>query len=333
MTASSGYVVALDVGGSAMKAGLVDEAGRLTAEEERTTEIERGPEAVVERVRDFAGELVESASAAGCDVRGVALAVPGFVDEGAGLGLLSVNLGWRNVPFAALLTERTGRPVTLSHDVRAAGLAEQVLGAGRGATDLLFVALGTGIAAALIVSDEAVAGAHRTGGELGHTVVDPAGPVCGCGRRGHLEAVASASGIERRYRALTGSDETVGPDRVVERLGKDPVADRVWDEAIETLGLSLANYVMLLDPERIVIGGGVANAADALFTPLRRRVAAHLLDGQTMPDILPGDLGVNAGCLGAGLRAWLDLGVDKAELLRSTKQAWVKETEAASRRG
>ncbi|KIF72613.1 ROK family transcriptional regulator, partial [Streptomyces sp. AcH 505] len=188
------HVIALDVGGTGMKAALMGADGTLLHEARRPTGRERGAGAVVETILGFAAELRtygiqqfgESALAAG-------VAVPGIVDAERGIAVYSANLGWQDVPLRDLLGARLGGiPVALGHDVRTGGLAEGRLGAGRGADRFLFMPLGTGIAGAIGINGSIEAGAHGYAGEIGHVVVRPDGPVCGCGQRGCLETLASA---------------------------------------------------------------------------------------------------------------------------------------------
>ncbi|MDX3240188.1 ROK family protein, partial [Streptomyces sp. ME03-5709C] len=191
------HVIALDVGGTGMKAALVAADGTLLHEARRPTGRERGPDAVIGSLLDFAADLRAYGEAAYGEAAAAAgVAVPGLVDERAGVAVYSANLGWRDTPLRDLLTRRLdGTPVALGHDVRAGGVAEGRLGAGRGAERFLFVALGTGIAGAVGIDGRVEAT------ELGHIVVRPGGPVCGCGGRGCLETAASAAAVAHAWQA------------------------------------------------------------------------------------------------------------------------------------
>jgi glucokinase len=280
------HVIALDVGGTGMKAALVGADGTLLHEARRPTDRERGPEAVIEAVLGFAEELRAYGEPAAAGV-----AVPGVVDEANGVAVYSSNIGWRDVPFRTLLTERLGGvPVALSHDVRSGGLAEGRIGAGRGSERFLFVALGTGIAGAIGIGDRVEAT------ELGHIVVRRKGGICGCGQRGCVETLASASAVGRAW-----GGEASDCARAVE--AGDPRAIAVWDDAIAALADGLVTGLTLLTPDTLIIGGGLAEAGDTLFTPLRAAVAERVTF-QTLPQIVPAALGDVAGCLGAGLLAW-----------------------------
>jgi glucokinase len=251
---------------------------------------------VIERLAGFAGDLAAAGSAAA-----VGVAVPGLVDEAAGVARASVNLGWQDVPLRRLLAERLGLPVAVAHDVRAAARAEAELGAAQGCDDWLLVTLGTGVGAAVVIGGRPYGGAHGTGGELGHMVVDPDGPECACGARGCVESLASAGAVERRY--ASEAAERPSAREVVERAGQgDEAAARVWREAVEALAAGLAAYVVLMDPERIVVGGGLADAGGALFGPLAGALAERLTFVDP-PPVVAAALGADAGCHGAALLA------------------------------
>ncbi|MYS20921.1 glucokinase [Streptomyces sp. DvalAA-14] len=299
------HVIALDVGGTGMKAALVAADGTLLHEERRPTGRERGPDAVVTTVLDFAAELRDHGTAAFGEAASAAgLAVPGIVDEANGVAVYSANLHWKDVPLRALLSERLGGvPVALGHDVRVGGLAEGRIGAGNGADRFLFVPLGTGIAGAIGIDGRIEAGAHGCAGEIGHIVVRPGGRKCGCGQLGCLEAYASAAAVSRSWAAASGDPAADAADcaRAVEN--GDPTAAAVWGEAIDALADGLVAGLTLLDPRMLIIGGGLAEAGDTLFGPLRAAVEARITF-QKLPLLVPAALGDTAGCLGAGLLAW-----------------------------
>ncbi|MET8172309.1 ROK family protein [Streptomyces clavifer] len=299
------HVIALDVGGTGMKAALVGADGALLHEARRATGRERGPDAVVETILGFAAELQaygrdrfgEGAVAAG-------VAVPGIIDAERGIAVYAANLGWRDVPLRTLIGERLGGiPVALGHDVRAGGLAEGRIGAGKGADRFLFVPLGTGIAGAIGIAGGIEAGAHGYAGEIGHVVVRPDGPDCGCGQRGCLETLASASAVSRAWAAASGDPRADAADCAKAVESGDPAALRVWADAVDALAAGLVTALTLLDPRTLIIGGGLAEAGETLFTPLRAAVEERVTF-QKLPHIVPAALGDTAGCLGAGLLAW-----------------------------
>ncbi|MFI2368232.1 ROK family protein [Streptomyces sp. NPDC018833] len=299
------HVIALDVGGTGMKAALVGADGALLYEARRATGRDRGADAVVASILDFAGELRAHGQAhLGRPAEAAGVAVPGIVDAENGIAVYAANLGWRDVPLRTLLAERLGGvPVALGHDVRAGGLAEGRIGAGRGADRFLFVPLGTGIAGAIGIDGTVEAGAHGCAGEIGHVVVRPGGPECGCGRRGCLETLASASAVSRAWADAAGDPDADAADCAKAVDSGDPAARRVWQDAVDALADGLVTALTLLDPRTLIIGGGLAEAGETLFTPLRAAVEERITF-QQLPDIVPAALGDTAGCLGAGLLAW-----------------------------
>lgn len=300
----SDVVAALDVGGTSIKAGLVAQDGTVVRESRRPTGVEGGPQAAIDRIVTFAADLVETDN-----VRALGLGVPGVVDGAAGVARYAANLGWRDVPFVQLLGDRLGIPVVLGHDVRLGALAEAVLGAGTGAESVYFVAIGTGIAAGMVEGGRVDNGASGQAGEVGHLVVRPGGPLCGCGNHGCLEAIASASRIGKSYSELTGREASARD--VVDLLqAGDDAAQQVWDEAIAALADAMAAVTVLQDPGLIVIGGGLSLAGEALTAPLADALTERLTF-RTAPPIVVTALGDRAGLAGAALLAWDTLAADE----------------------
>lgn len=229
----------------------------------------------------------------------VGLAIPGLVDEDAGVGVYSENIRWRDVPFRDLIARRTGLPVAVAHDVRAGGLAERELGAAQGAEDALFLPIGTGISGALIVAGELVTNPYA--GEIGHIDVH-GGEDCVCGAHGCLEAVASAAAIARRYSRDSRVRVSGAIDVLAALEAGDAIAARVWNDAIAALARALIAYISLLAPEVVVVGGGLAHAGSRLFDPLRAQIHDLIL-WQQEPRIVPAALGDDAAQIGAALLA------------------------------
>ncbi|GAA3009982.1 ROK family protein [Streptosporangium longisporum] len=332
----SSFVVALDVGGTSMKGGLVTRSGEIVRTGRRATPRDRGPDAVIAEIRSFISDLAASGDGTPA---GVGLAVPGLVN--AETAVYSANIGWRDVPATDLVPLDV--PVRLGHDVRTGGLAESVLGAGRELSDFLFLPIGTGIAGTTILRGEPYGGSAGWAGEIGHIPVLPSGERCACGQIGCLETYASASAVARRYSARLGTSpfseaitpgsslsETVTPASslseavtpagqgpvTAERVAAltaagDPLATEIWGDAVEALSLALATYTLLLDPSAIVLGGGLAEAGPLLTVPLAERLGARLAF-RDAPPLRRSALGMSAGMLGAALLGWYAAGVTDA---------------------
>jgi len=294
-------VLAFDIGGTDIKAALFDHRGRMLGLSRVPTPHEGGStaEAVVRQV----GERADALAAQFPEVLPAAagLVAPGTVDDDRGMAISAANLDWENAPLSELAKGLLGLPVSLSHDVRAAGEAEYRLGAARPYRDVIVIVIGTGIASAIILDGRLhVAGGHA--GEIGHAVLDPAGLRCPCGARGCLETVGSAGAIVARYHAMTGHRPTGGRDVLARARAGDATAQGVWDDAVRAVSISIAQLAAILAPEAVVIGGGIAQAGDDLFHPLREQVDA-LLSFHRRPVIVPARIGQNAGLVGAALCA------------------------------
>ncbi|WP_249999577.1 ROK family protein [Actinoplanes sp. M2I2] len=298
----SRVVVALDVGGTGMKCALVRPDGTVHHTERHPTLAERGPDAVLETILDVADGLAAKARADGLEPVAAGVAVPGVVDEENGLAVWSSNVGFRDVPVRARVEERLGVPAVLGHDVRVGGIAEARLGAGQGHRHVLFVAIGTGIAAALVVGGAGYSGAHGAAGELGHIVVRRGGTPCLCGQQGCMEAYGSAKSIGRRYAELAGAPGATALDVVTGAGRGDALARTVWQEAVEALADGLVTAQALFDVGVFVIGGGLAEAGDALLHPLEDAFRERITF-QRPPRFVRAGLGDEAGCIGAALLA------------------------------
>jgi glucokinase len=292
-------VAAVDIGGTAIKAALVAEDLRVVHTLRTST---RRVDGVVDVVHIV--ELIDElrTTAGESPVCGVGVAAPGIIDERLGIARNAVNLGWRDLPLREQLSDAAGMPVALGHDVRTGGLAEFTVGAATGVRNAMFVPIGTGIAAAVLVDGHRL-DADGYAGEIGHVVVDPGGAVCGCGVRGCLETLASAASIARRYAEATGRPTNRAAEVAEAVRAGDAAAVRVWQDAVDALATAITTAITLLAPEVIAIGGGLAESGDTLLEPLRTA-----LDGRTtfqrLPRLVRATLGDNAGCIGAALLAW-----------------------------
>ena len=285
----------IDLGGTGIKACIREgrehpkDAATFTAE----THAKDGPEHVLDRIAALATEAIRTEG----EVDHVGLAAPGPLDIERGLSLFMPNLpGWKETPIVAGMESRLGRRVALLNDARALTLAELELGAGRGCTSIVCFALGTGVGGGVVVDGQLLLGMNGTIGELGHQTVDPDGLPCSCGSTGCLEQYASGSAIARKAGAST-------PDDVFDaaRTGDIRAVEAV-EHAGAMLGIGIANAVLVVGPERVIIGGGIASASEMLLEPARREFARR---NRMMPieriSIVQAELGSFAGAIGAAL--------------------------------
>ncbi|WP_344746245.1 ROK family protein [Kribbella solani] len=302
-------VVAVDLGGTRMKCALVAADGAVLHRETRPTPRAAGGRAVLDALLSTVVELGQKATAEGHRVRAIGVVVPGVIDAEHGT-VGAENLEWVGTPVLAELQAAVRAagsddlPIVLAHDVRAGGYAELRHGALAGTTNSMFLPLGTGIAAAMVVDGSLVSG-DGYAGELGHSkfIYGDAAELCACGQWGCLETVASAAALARRYTARTG--RTVdGAREVMELLAAgDEDAAAVWQVALTALIDALVLYTTLVAPTRIAIGGGLIGAGETLLQPLREGVHARITF-QREPEIVAAVLGDEAGCLGAARMAW-----------------------------
>ena len=286
--------LAVDVGGTSVKGELVDADGRVHASERAATP---HGDAALDAIGLVGDRLL---GAAGAPVAAAGVVVPGLVDPARGVAAYSANIGWRDLAVTGPLGRRWGVPVRLGHDVASAAVAELAQGAGRGCRDVAFVVIGTGVAAVVVAGGRLVTGHRGEIAEIGHLPLR-AGPACPCGAQGCVEAVASAAAISRRYAELTGLP-VEGAHEVLARSADDPVAARVWRDAVDVLAEAVAALALVVAPELVVVGGGLADAGPALLDPLaaglerRCRVVAA-------PRLARAELGPRAGVVGAALLA------------------------------
>ncbi len=294
--------------------GALGVNGALLSRLEYPTEAHRGPAAVLaaveQGIRDVQASLPEA--------RGIGIACAGQIDPDTGTVVHAPNLEWSEVPLGRTLASALGRPVTVENDVRAAAWGEFALGAGRGARSLVAVLVGTGVGSGAVLNGSLWRGAGNAAGELGHTQVVLDGLPCGCGRRGCLEQYVAGNGFQRRLQAILTSDAARGlaraaggqPRALTARMvyetarSGDALARRWWEEAEGYLTLAVANYVTLLNPEVLVLGGGVVEAVPALFDAVAAGVPARttLLAARSLRIVRPA-LGGWSGVVGAAALA------------------------------
>ncbi len=283
-------VVGVDVGGTKIAAAVVDRAGRIYGRVQHPTDL-ASPAMTLRSIAGAVESAVEAAGAHRTDITGVGLGIPGKVDPKTGAGLVSVNLGWRDVPVTPVLEASLGIRCAIENDVRAAALGESYYGAGRKARNMVYLSLGTGIAAGFILDGKLYRGTTGFAGEIGHAIVQPDGPVCKCGARGCLEVLAAGPAIAARARAAieaggeTALRDAAGDwDRLTSEqvcqaaVQGDPLAQTILREVGGYIAYGIHLLAMFLDPELIVLGGGVGLAGNVLLNAVQEhaeRLAAE----------------------------------------------------------
>lgn len=307
--------IGIDVGGTKIAAAVVDADGGVLARRQVPTESDE-PSAIVSAIVKVGREMKAAAPAVGA----IGVGAAALVDHAAGRILWAPNLAYKDLHLRALLEERLGLPVSVDNDANVAALAEALHGAGVGAADQVTVTVGTGIGAGFILDGRLYRGAHNLGGEPGHMIIIPDGPLCTCGNRGCWEAVASGRAIGRLARerieggagaellaAVSGNLDAITGEFVGSAaVDGDPFARDVVASAGRLLGIGLANIVNILDPELIVVGGGAAaGTGDLLLAPAREAMEAHTVGFAWRPPVrlVPAELGNDAGVVGAAALA------------------------------
>ncbi len=305
--------IGLDLGGTNIKAGIVDETGRILRQSSCSTLSHEGPDAVVERMASLVKELAPFVKAG---LAGVGVGSPGPLHPTSGLIYMTPNMpGWENYNLKDKLYGRTGIRTEVENDANCAALGEGWLGAGQKANTMILLTLGTGIGGGILMGGRPVNGPHMAAGEVGHIVINYDGPKCGCGGHGCLEAYCGAAGIVARaweYLEKPGTVSTlrdeVGDDRlkltpemISRAAGKgDGVSLSVLRETGRLLGVGIASLVNLFAPDIVVLGGGVAGAGEVLLNAVREEVRRRALPpANEQVEIAPAMLGNNAGLVGA----------------------------------
>lgn len=305
-------ILAIDLGGTQIRAAVADPQGTLLARAATQTRAEEGPEAVIERIVACAQRVLEKVDRA--RVVGVGVGAPGPIDPRRGVLYNPPNLPrWEAVPLAQRLADALGLPVYAGNDANLAALGERRFGAGQGVDDLVYMTVSTGIGGGIISGGRLVVGARGFAGEIGHQTLEPEGPVCSCGQRGHLEALAAGPAIAREARRalqegaaslmaeLVEDPEHITAETVTAAaMQGDAVARRILERAGFYIGLGLVNVIHIVEPQRIIIGGGVSQAGELLFAPIRRTVEERLMSPVYRGvEIVPAALGGDVGLLGA----------------------------------
>lgn len=290
--------LAVDVGGTNIKAGFVDESGLLTDTVTLPTPTERHK---ANGVIDAIVQLSKTLNDQGRDIQIGSVLIPGVVDDRRGIGIHSENLGWDNVPFADILTERLGYPVSVTHDVRGSGIAEYKLGYAHKYDNVVVLTIGTGIAGAIFIDRKLIDG-DGFAGEVGHIpVFGSNGPLCVCGQAGCLETIASAAAVAREYYRLSGVEVAGGKEVVDLALAGDELASRVWERATLGLARCISQLCSIIAPEAILFAGGFSGAGKTLLDPVSEKLD-RILTFQRRPEIGCSRLGAKAGLVGAAIQ-------------------------------
>jgi len=305
----------IDLGGTNVAAGVVSENGQIIARGGCPTP--RGEEAVCDAIAEASRQALEGAHCDVEDLASIGIGSPGVIDPERGVVVYWSNLDFKDVPLAALVQQRLGRAVLMENDANTAALGEYAAGAGRGASSMVAITLGTGIGGGAVLGGKLYTGFNYAGLEVGHMVVDAsAGAVCTCGRRGCFEVLASATALVRQTRhameehpesllwKLAPSLDKVEGKIVFQALAQgDATAQNLVDKYVQYLGCGVTNLVNIFQPEVLCIGGGISLAGDTLLSPLRALVnqEEYTRNSPRRTRLALAQLGNDAGIIGAAL--------------------------------
>ena len=297
--------IAVDIGGTHIRVAAY-EANSITPIAHHRTKTLADTPGVYDRLAEAIQFIWQDGK-----VTAIGIASPGPLDPHVGMILDTPNIPeWENFPLVAKLTEQFGVPVHLDNDANLAGLAEWQYGAGKGHHDLIYLTISTGIGGGVISSDRLLQGFHGMGAELGHILIDPNGPICGCGHHGHIESYSSGPSIVRYfneqikagYTSSLQRDPNLGTAQLAEAALKgDTLAISAFSRAGHYLGIAVANFLATFDPSILVFGGGVSQVGDLLFKPFEESLRKHVFHSHYLDDLIitKAALGDDAGLLGA----------------------------------
>jgi len=305
--------IGIDLGGTNIKAAVVDRDGMILHRLEQPTEASRGHGPVIEDLAALVRELRKGDRNRRDEIVGIGLATPGPLDHREGRIIRGVNLpGWNDVPIRDAIHQKTGLPVILENDANAAAFGEYCSGASRGRDDLVMLTLGTGVGAGVIVDGRILHGHFGNAAELGHMIVVVDGLPCPCGQRGCLEQYASATAVVHRVLQADSSHEkntaiAIRAEDVANAAANgDPIAERVWDEACLYLAIACVNIQHAYNPSKIVLGGGLSNTGAQLLDRVNAHFRKCIWSLHTdAPEIVLAELGLDAGVIGAAKLAML----------------------------
>ena len=313
--------IGIDIGGTNIRVGLVDDRGRILAQESFLTRLFRGRSRMLAELERRAVPFQALARATKRPLAGVGIGAPGAIDVERGFVYFLPNIrGWENTPLKKILERRLRIPVFIDNDANAMALAEHRFGAGRGSENFIGLTLGTGVGGGIVLGGKLYHGGAYSAAEVGHITVNEAGPVCACGNRGCVETYVgnryflqeALRRLKKDPRGLLGRWVKAGQGltpELIEKAAKkgDRLSKRLWEDTGVHLGTALAGLVNVLNPERIVVGGGIARAGRLIFGPVERTIQKKAFPiAAASVKVLPATLGTDAGVIGAAALAFAD---------------------------
>ena len=310
------YRIGIDVGGTGIQVGIVNEKFQIVAEQSIVTQTDIPFEEQVQHIANCVKQVVSQYKLSLEEIESVGVGIPGIASAKTGEIINCTNMGWHHVPFRDEFARHISRPIFIENDANVAALAESVAGVSAGTSSSVFITIGTGIGSGIIINNRIWSGSHGIGGELGHVIFDLNGIPCTCGNHGCLERYCSATALIRMGREAAGANPNSGLMKAVNgnlslieaktvidcaRAG-DPLAKSIYRTYIRYLSQAIASVINLIDPELIVLGGGVSKAGDFLLDPINAEYPQYVVyRDQEIPPVRLAVLGSKAGIIGAAM--------------------------------
>lgn len=307
------FILGIDIGGTTIKIGIINEDGNIHSKWEIPTNIENQGASIATDAWSSIVEKLESLDIDKEAIQGIGIGAPGFIDEETGLVYKAVNIGWENFDLASQFRELADLPVYVANDANVAALGENWRGAGNQADNLIAVTLGTGVGGGIIANGAMISGENGTAGEIGHITIDPDGYECNCGRKGCLETITSATGMVRQGMALIEKHPESPLAKHYEEHGNittkeifdlanngDQLCEQIIHHTADVLGFAISNIAAVINPSKILIGGGVSQAGESFIRLIETQFKKYALPRVSeICEFKIAELGNDAGMIGA----------------------------------
>lgn len=317
------YIIGVDVGGTKVGTCITDTEGNIVSRDIRPTEAPLGTERILENIYESILKVTADTNIKSEDIAAIGICMPGHVNPVTGIAVRAANLKWSNVPIREYFQKKLNIRVFIDNDVRAAAVGEYILGIARGIDDFIYITIGTGISSGIVTNGSIVHGRDFYAGELGHTLAVKDGPICPCGKRGCLETLVSGPSIARRAKEklnmgvdsimldlAQGNIENVTSEIVFKASSMgDGLARSIFSETCRYLGEAISNLINILNPEAVIIGGGLSKAGEEFFTEVKLVINQNVPVGSRTVNIFPSRFYDEAGMMGAVSIAMKGVGI------------------------
>lgn len=305
------YSVGVDLGGTNIAAGIVDENGKIVFRGSVPTDTDRDFDKIMEDMGNLINKLILDSKIPQEDIKSIGIGAPGVLDNELGTVYDNSNIHWEDYPIRAKLQQYTDKPIFLGNDANVAAWAEFKSGCGKGTNNFIMLTLGTGVGGGIVINNQLITGSHNIGAEIGHVALKSGGELCGCGNRGCIEAYCSATALIKmaKKHVCNYPDSEISKASHIEAktvvdayINGDELGTKLFNEYVDNLAHTIGSLVNFLDPDVIALGGGVANAGETLLKPLRERFPEYVtFKPRQNTKVLKAEMGNDAGIVGAAM--------------------------------